>query len=214
MTKKSDFALKFYTWAQESFQRELAQDFPLLSRVDDSAAVRIIQFMRTLSPHLRSVLASGLVKRFHSDAVRTLDIAPTDQEASLVKAVLDAPIPLPSLAKWAKAAMRQSCDEEVSPVFGRKNLPWHRNICEVSETIGELHVSTMIDVGSTINKLSYEHTIVFPEGSEFPRVSILSWLGIAFETDWNLATDPVTAAKALRGVCEHFLIFMRTMATS
>jgi hypothetical protein len=73
---------------------------------------------------------------------------------------------------------------------------------------GPWYLMTYVDVGGQGQQLSYEHSIVVPQRVCLVEgVSILSWLGIAGQTDWQELddSDAESTAEALARIVAHFM---------
>ena len=80
---QQEFKIRYYLWATSEFEREINELFPDLQQFRTGAAWEVFQFVQTLAKNEQVVLARGLLKRFHPEAVKALGEAYSAEEASL-----------------------------------------------------------------------------------------------------------------------------------
>lgn len=80
---KQEFQIRYYLWATSEWNQEIDESFPNLRSFKAGAAWETHQFMQLLDKSQQLILARGLLKRFHSDAVKTLGESCSPEEESL-----------------------------------------------------------------------------------------------------------------------------------
>jgi hypothetical protein len=69
---KEEFQVRYYLWARSEWERQIDGSFPDLHCFKAGPAWETLQYMQQLSRHEQLLVAGGLLKRFHPDAVKTL----------------------------------------------------------------------------------------------------------------------------------------------
>jgi len=69
---KEEFQVRCYLWAKSEWEREINESFPDLHSFKAGPAWETLQYMRQLSRREQLLVAGGLLKRFHPEAVKTL----------------------------------------------------------------------------------------------------------------------------------------------
>lgn len=69
---KKEFSTRYYLWAKTEFEQELDTSFPNLQRFRTGPGWQVYQFMQNLDRERQRILAHGLLKRFHPEAVKSL----------------------------------------------------------------------------------------------------------------------------------------------
>jgi len=69
---KEEFQVRYYLWAKSEWEREINESFPDLRSFKAGPAWETLEYMRHLSRREQLLVAGGLLKRFHPDAVKTL----------------------------------------------------------------------------------------------------------------------------------------------
>lgn len=78
---QSEFRIRYYLWANSEFEREINGSFPSSQQFRTGPAWQAFQFFQKLDNVDRLVLARGLLKRFHPEAVKVLgETCSTDEE--------------------------------------------------------------------------------------------------------------------------------------
>jgi hypothetical protein len=80
---KQEFQIRYYLWATSEFEKEINDAFPNFQSFKAGAFWKTYQFMQRLDKSKQVILAHGLLKRFHSDAVKTLGESCSVEEESL-----------------------------------------------------------------------------------------------------------------------------------
>jgi len=231
---EKEFALKFYRWALEDAQREFSSGFPFLSRLKSSTAVDFLTFAERLSPSERDVLQVCMVKRFHEEGAFLAGDKLSPEEGKLIERFLKRNVECSgslgpvmvlshSEAKRAKELASESKKYEIErgklrAVLKEKLGPavvGHMETREKTSTewrystsVGKWQVHTAVDTGARVFQLSYSQMVSLrPDARLIEHASILSWLGIAGQTYWNLLTDADVpeAAELLTDLSAHFI---------
>jgi hypothetical protein len=80
---KQEFQIRYYLWAISEWEKEANESFPNLRSFKSGAVWETYQFMRLLDKGEQLTLARALLKRFHSDAVKSLGEKTSPEEDSL-----------------------------------------------------------------------------------------------------------------------------------
>ena len=80
---KQEFQIRYYLWAISEWEKEISESFPNLCSFKAASAWKAYQFMQLLGKTEQMVLARGLLKRSHADAVKTLGESCSQEEESL-----------------------------------------------------------------------------------------------------------------------------------
>jgi hypothetical protein len=213
------FAVRFYEWAKQDFEREIQEDYPLLGTVNVEAARRLIPYLRRLSQADQVRVAHALVKRFHPDALEVLGQEITAEDKRWIDAADQArSVPTEEedrefqdemrhgTSRVGRSKVNRAANAALEPITGK---PAGR--AGANEWYYELHgagwlVRTHIDTGGSYYELAYAHDLFAGEQPLAPFVSVLSWLGIG-QTKWRVRSDLEipTAVESLARACAHFL---------
>jgi hypothetical protein len=211
---------RFYEWALNDAQREIAEDFPFLRRVGRSLPITVVAIMRSLPLEARQQLASTLVMT-HKVQITTEAVATTctvDDERMRawyyermrhpVREVLEAD----SLERWAtyisdKRELLRTVREELMIVFPGAAPRKSRTELSFHTSVHGFDLETIVNVSNSW-QLSYEHRLRHgPSGVDVKYISVLSWLGITSVTLWYYITEATIpeAAKTVGDLCRHFV---------
>lgn len=80
---QQEFQIRYYLWATAEFEKEIHESFPNLRLFKGGSIWKLYQFMQRIDGGKQLALAHSLLKRFHSDAVKTLGESCSDEESSL-----------------------------------------------------------------------------------------------------------------------------------
>jgi len=80
---KQEFQVRYYHWALSEFEKEIDALFPVLRTFKCGEVWRLYQFMEELDRDEQSVLARGLVKMAHKEAVEAIDECISAEEKAL-----------------------------------------------------------------------------------------------------------------------------------
>jgi hypothetical protein len=80
---KKEFQVRYYLWAISEWEKEIEDLFPNLRSFKAGTVWETHQFMQQLPKGDQLILAGSLLKRFHSDAVKTLGESMSPEEQSL-----------------------------------------------------------------------------------------------------------------------------------
>jgi hypothetical protein len=211
---------RFYEWALNDFQREIAEDFPFLRRVAWSLPIKVIAIMRSLPLEARQQLGSTLV-RTHRVRITAEEVATTwtaddermrawyhEQMRHPVREVLEAN----SLERWAtyirdKRELMRAVRDELMVAFPGEAPRKSRTELRFHTSVHGFELETIVDAGHSW-QLCYEHRLRHgPSGVDVKDISLLSWLGITSVTLWYYITEVTIpeAAKTVGGLCRHFI---------
>jgi len=219
-----EFGKRYYQWALSDWKREIENDFPFLRSVKEKL---VLKMMEALDSNQRSTLAKALVKRHQQpEILAQYGDTFTEEEKrfaqlylEMVNGVVAGIVPLDDDTKKyyhdPKSLNRRKLKNRVitvlTPVLGEKYKNWGgREAWRYRTLIGPWELITYIDVGGRFHQLTYGHYIVAAE-TEHVRlaeaISLLSWLGISGQTDWEYLNDSdiQSTANTLAKICSHFL---------
>lgn len=80
---QQEFQIRYYLWATTEFEKEIDSSFPVLRTFKCGESWRLYQFMQRLERSEQVLLARGLLKKIHKDAVDTLREVRSDEENSI-----------------------------------------------------------------------------------------------------------------------------------
>jgi hypothetical protein len=80
---KLEFEIRYYWWAISEWEKEINESFPNLRLFKTGSFRHLLQFMQNLDKEEQFVLAHGLLKRFHPNAVKKLGASVTEEEIAL-----------------------------------------------------------------------------------------------------------------------------------
>jgi hypothetical protein len=80
---KKEFEIRYYLWAISEWEKEINESFPNLRSFKAGTIWKTYQFMQLLNKSEQLILARGLLKRFHSEAVKILGENCSPEEESL-----------------------------------------------------------------------------------------------------------------------------------
>jgi hypothetical protein len=83
---QQEFQIRYYLWAISEWEKEINESFPNLRSFKSGSAWKTYQFMRLLEKSEQLLLAHGLLKRFHADAVKSLGESCSSEEENLRRA--------------------------------------------------------------------------------------------------------------------------------
>ena len=79
---KQEFQVRYYLWAISEWEKEINESFPNLRFFKAGTIWETYQFMQLLNKREQMILAQGLLKRFHPDAVKILGESCSPEEES------------------------------------------------------------------------------------------------------------------------------------
>jgi hypothetical protein len=215
---EEEFAVRYYYWALQDFEREIEQDFPFLGTFTSGSAWHVRDMMSQMGTGDRRFLARALVKRFHERALRALGEAITEEEKQMCqeyfdKALLQSPresyleARLRAGERHALASRRKLCRLIGAELRGRQ-IELDEDGCAsriIATTGNRWRVVTEIDTSNRHAQLIYHHDVVIadreeiiilPYGGSVKRpipivrfVSLNAWLGISGQTEWSDLMD-------------------------
>jgi len=224
---KQEFEKRYYWWSLSYWENEIRQDFPILRSVKDVIASRAVRIMESLNEKERWIMAKALVKRARQPNILTICGDPLTEED---KRFADLFMDLFQMENWREASMttpeeakesiktlkklkrnklKQSIIKELSPILGGDYHNWSDwKEFRYHNVIGPWTILTHFDISGTHYQLSYHHYIVVSEHVYLGEyLSILRWLGVASETDWEglCDSDIEPTSKSLAVIIKHFM---------
>jgi hypothetical protein len=221
------FEERYYRWALEDWRREIEQDFVFLRSLKEHLVLRMMESLRTEE---QFSLARALVKRGRKqEFLEMLGDQLTRQEqkyvqwyANEITRAVSMPRVLPedtatsnqapqksSSKKLNRKKLKQCVAKAVSPILGNNFYDWgYWQEWMYFTKIGPWQVVSYFDVGSQFHQLCYDHSIIVSEQVRLLEgISILSWLGIAGQTQWQGLTDSdaESTADSLAQIVAHFM---------
>jgi hypothetical protein len=186
------FKVKFYRWAHTQFEREVQSGYPLIRQVLSIHVDSFLRLAKGVSVPEQLVLASGLTKRFHLDAVQQLGDLIQPQEQELVHALLNSDFRIRERPKtWSRAEMRNLLGTVARQVYGVENCEWGRGECDFTIHIGDWQVRTFLDTHTFAAKFTYSHALSYAGQEMEPMTSVLNWFGICGGgSSWDAAETP------------------------
>ena len=208
------FYLNYYHWAQRDFRWQVENNFSLLRALRGRMVQRFMAYITSLNKEQQLELGSAIVKRFHPTAMSLQGEQLTIKEQGLCDVVTrivttalpDEPDDVPG--KINKKTFSGMIKDSLRPVCGDVSEKLGPHDWKYETVCGNWVIHTFVDVGGRYRQLAYHHSIGTVDGKQLTSViSILSWLGIASQTVWDLMTvqDMEEAAQSLAKVCSHFI---------
>jgi hypothetical protein len=216
---RSKFAVRYYQWALKEARNEWVNDFGRLRSLSGAFAQEAVLMFDSLEKGEQWDVFQALVKKFHPLALTASGEFMTDHEEKLFQ--------------WALEWRRRSSPQERAP--GRK--PMKRRLFvsatrkRLAQVLGTSHeifnsqtdyyqtpvdswsLGTFVDFGKP---LSYHHNVTVKSGEQLGAfISVLSWLGIAGQTSFDLVTEGEedAAAEICAGFCADFLMAVKDLVS-
>ena len=211
------FCIRYFRWALADFEREIQQGYPLIASIKGRAAYRALSLLESLPGEESQRLANALVKRFHKRAlervgehlsgedVRLIELwrnaidAPShyEREAGLSAGGEQAPRFQPKVyASLIKDRLKSELASPFEPLSGTTGRFQHQ--------VGPWRVVTIVGYGS---QPFYAQDIIATKSVRLQStVSVLCWLGIMGQTEWDLpqAGQEEEVARAVTMLVLHF----------
>lgn len=225
-----EFIAKLYRWACADFRREIDEGFPLLRGIENPTTYGLLTVKESLPQAKRSILASGLLKRFHTRAVELLGEKISAEEHELVELFTKSfeSINRRQRERWDTAGnlgpVLEPRQRKTIPAHVRKELhepfcvwpdtgPWKGASFEVEK--GGFRILTRFYPGMRVS-FCYDHAILDKKQGYYwhqdttfycDKLSIYSWLGISWQTTWMelRVGDVERVSKDLVRLCRHFI---------
>jgi len=228
---EKQFAVNYYRWAQREFQREVENDFPLLSRLRCRFSLRVYEFMLSLPPDQRRIFALARVKHSNPEATEVCGELITETEREMLRAYQNKSVveyPAVGAVHYGGPSKRE---QEIEGAIRKKELrAQHSNKAfratvlarvtqglrgtpEVDQLEGIKHVAQADDWTITTSiglkgkfPMRYTQYLKAREGLSL-ETSFHRWMGIMGDTYWDLLTTDATeeATEQLVSLCARFI---------
>lgn len=228
---EKQFAVNYYRWARRESQREVEDDFPLLSRLRCSFSLRVCEFMLALPDDRRRMFALARVKHSNPEAAELCGEPITGAERELLQSYYGRSVTEYPIVGTVRSVGPSKREQEISEAIKRKELRvQHSNkvfrasvLARVKEVLGG---APEIDQFETIKHVAqaddWEITTSIALKGKFPmrytqylaskrglsqETSFHRWMGIMGDTFWDLITTDVTgeAIEQLVSLCARFI---------
>jgi len=214
---------RFYRWAMKDAEREVREEFPLLSRIEARSVKIFLEYMAKFNQEAQLELLLALTKRVHEFLIKRNDDALTNAEVQLVEAYrrfqfdysdLDTDegfirywvprraVGLPARPKLKRKQFVHRLSHTLQPVF-----------VGFTERVGPEHVyfegnNDKWTVRTSVNlgrPPSYTHSIR-ADWREVMTTNITSWLGVG-DGSWDVLYEDqaAQAAETFAVLCAHFM---------
>jgi hypothetical protein len=224
-----EFQIRYYHWAASEFEREIEESFPGFSSFKHGTVAQTAQLLRRLDKAKQRVLAGGLLKRFHPDAVEALGEVCSKEEERLVSqrdsycnmsplcpaAELVEPgvTRLAGKAKLRKTILKQFKEAFGSQCFDLASVGMDPDLDFKMKYDGWILTTHFEFHGRSCQMQYWSHIISPTEGryggpamdlDEF--ISFTGWLGLSGTTtrEWLTEKDIEPACAAAIGFCQRF----------
>ncbi len=224
-------------------RKDSSQGFPLLGRIKSAAVIDYLQFLPSLSRIESETLQRALVKRSHQEGMILAGEQLAEGEQEVIQSYLRRHIEhIPSLGfsfldvggldqkrirGLASEGTKYLVDRRelravlqkvlVAQLGGPPEFLGSRTWWRYSVHVGSWTVYTSVDTGGRVFQLSYHQAVSAERHVDLTEhMSILRWLGIRGQTDWNLLTnaDIPEAVELLAELCSHFIAAVAKIQTS
>jgi hypothetical protein len=227
MTKEEERQIRFYHWALWDAQREINEDFPLLTTIHNPRVKAYIHLYRNMDALERTLTNVCVVTRFHKEAARLLgqDVNPEwdDLYQRFMQSIhqqSQAFTPLCVGFDLDNRDWQQTMFQELSAILGDRFQRVNRNQCHFLTPIPSWWIRTEIgwvDTGSFL-RCEYEFIqqpdeyVGAPGFSTQRRTSIMRWLGCG-HTEWILGSeeDWQKAVQSIAKISKHFISQMTSL---
>jgi hypothetical protein len=206
---RTEFGIRYYEWALAWTHAEAKQEFTTISTVSSQIARLTLRFFEALSTGDRVALASGLVKRFHPDAVRITNTAPSPHELEMIAAkdaavVQGASALLGNRRRLNPEHLRAAVRPRLAARAGTE-LDEHPSGARYRLSEGPWHLTTHVTFLSEPVYVQYIRTDANVSLAE--AISILAWTGFCGQTVWDSTEggEEAAVADAIKTACGHFI---------
>jgi hypothetical protein len=223
-----EFKVRYYLWATSDFERELKESLPDFSSFPHGTIAQTAQFMRRLDKAKQRVLAGGLLKRFHPEAVEALGETCSQEEEKLVSqrdsycnmfplcpaAELVEPgvTRLAGKAKLRKTLLKQFKDAFGSQCFDLGSVGIDPELDFKMKLAGWV-LTTHFEFHGRNSQMEYWSSIISPTTGRYggpamvlaDGIGFAGWLGLCGTTwEWLSEKDIEPACAAAIGFCRRF----------
>ncbi len=201
------FEMNFYGWAMKDFHNEIGTGYKLLAKVRSSLVVRYLEFAKEISKDDEKTLATGLIKKFHPVAASLMGERMTEREDFLIGGLLSGQLQglLPK-AQWKRSQLKNALRQSINELYGEHIHSWSGGEAEFRTQVKGWTIRTRLDVGGSSFHFSYDHLIQDKDSKDLPifPLSVLAWLGIASQTNWDTSETMEQIVEGFTAVCSHF----------
>jgi hypothetical protein len=213
------FTTNFFRWALEHSNKEIETDFELVRQFAGAGVEFFLKEMDGLDTRGKHLLARGLVKRFHFDAVTVLHELSNVEEEELVRCYLEKGTRAFTTGEWQALKPVEIGNRILKPDLRRRLLACVGNtlgnqipgnmpgsvVFEVPLQSLDASVRTIVVLEGRGIALAYFQELWHPSGPRIATaVSALSWLGIT--------GGPAAWEKVGEGNIERALVAIRNGA--
>jgi hypothetical protein len=201
------FFERFYKWALDDWNREIADGLPILGPARSSTSFAYVQITTGLSPASRLALGRALVKRSHGIGRSATGEEMTDEESELLR-------------WYSKAKLLKLAVDRIGGMVGQSVRKTAAEQWFQLE-IGNWKILTMLDTVQQMTSLRYNHRVSRSDMTQEERMrigalghaqnvtSIQQWLGFYPVTEWRASRDE-DVEIALAGLALAIGIFIPT----
>lgn len=209
-----EFFVRFYEWSLADALREMEAGFPLVSRITGGHGRRFISALEEVSPGAREELLRLVVRRFHSVAMEILGTQLTDEDLLILEDLQEKRMSwrFPP-TKGVRGRLLRTVLEATPPYRSDSKMrpsDLGPSVLGFQVDVGSWTVSTYVD---TSKYPTYYHSIRASREFLQSQISVQSWMGIASETEWNLAApgDEESIALTMREAFKRFLVVVPSL---
>jgi hypothetical protein len=226
---QQEFYIRYYLWSCEDFKREIRESFPYLQLFRTGVDWSLIQFMSRIGQDERLVLANGLLKKFHPEAVTFLKENLSQDElemqsrfrtfsnipSAMDQTVLARELSGEKIIYASRNKLRKAIIDSVAPVLGTDIIRFQDSVKIRTNCLG-WNIETDFDFGGMSDQVRYGHSIVSRQRQEpygIPAISLgrfislNSWLGLSSMTAWTylVESDIEQVSDTIYRLCDHFI---------
>jgi hypothetical protein len=217
------FARRYYVWCADQVRFEVESDFPILRSVRNATALSYLAHAASLPVKERQVFAQAMLKWRLRHILPGIGVEFSREEEGMARDFGES-------LTWAKPEVlrdyeereQQNADFRIDKAklwelikaraprtFPSGFRPFGRDVWRNEEMRGSWRVTTCVDLGGASRQLGYSHSLgISPEQPLWePQISVLSWLGVTGQTDWNYytASELPALTRTFYSVCERFV---------
>jgi hypothetical protein len=184
----SSFEERYFDWALNWTLGEWHAGFPLLSEMSDPLAHRYVAFIRSLPENHQGQAVRALVRRFHSVSTDLQPLTPV--EAVYIEQYLNSPVEFAKPRTVLQRIDTRRLKARLKRSFTKQSIVAESGSIILTLSLRKWDISTVIDVFSSPARIVYHHDIHRASLVYLAqRVSVLSWTGIAGQSEWQEFSD-------------------------